>query len=92
MIGHRPAHDMSAPGIDDHGQVKKSRPSWNVGDIGHPEAIGTGCVEVALDKIVCVLLRLLTPCRASWRIRRAIRFRPIETPSARSSALTRGTP
>ena len=51
MSLHRPADDPAAEGVEDHGQIEKAGPGRDVGYIGHPQAIGRGGGEVALDQI-----------------------------------------
>ncbi len=53
MCRHCPAHDLPAPGIQNHGEKEESRPGRYVGDVGHPESIRTRDVEVPLDQIRC---------------------------------------
>ena len=54
---HRPPHDPAAPDIEHHGQVEKSRPGGNVGDIGHPELVGPRGSELPVHEIPgrCIL-------------------------------------
>src|SRR2546425_656877 len=49
--GHGPADHTAAPGIEHDGEIQEAGPRRDVGDVGHPEAIGAGDGEGALDKI-----------------------------------------
>ena len=49
--GHRPADDATAEGIEHDGEIEKTRPGRDVGDIGNPQQIGRCCREVALDQV-----------------------------------------
>ena len=40
MIGHRPADDAAAEGIDDDRQIDELLLQADVGDVGHPQLIG----------------------------------------------------
>lgn len=46
--GHRPAHHSASPRIQHHRQVQKPRPRPDIGDVGHPQLIGT---EVPTERI-----------------------------------------
>src|SRR6266536_3014282 len=48
---HRPADDASAEGIEHHGEIEKASPRRNVGDVGHPELVGSISGELPLDQI-----------------------------------------
>jgi hypothetical protein len=39
VIGHRPAHDTSGAGIENHGQVEESLPGPQVGDASDPRLV-----------------------------------------------------
>lgn len=41
MVGHRPTDDATAVNIEHDSQVKKRAPRRNVGDVSHPELVGT---------------------------------------------------
>lgn len=45
------ADHTAIPRVEDDGQIKKARPGWDVGDICHPEPIGSGGGEGAGDQI-----------------------------------------
>ena len=51
MVGHRPADDPAAPDIHDDRQIEKSRRGRDVGDVGDPQLVRAGCLEVALHQI-----------------------------------------
>jgi hypothetical protein len=50
---HRPANDAAAEDVEHDGEIEEAGPRWNVGDIGHPQAVGRLSDEVALDEIGC---------------------------------------
>jgi hypothetical protein len=49
--GGLPAHDHAAVDVDDEGDVDEPRPGPHVGEVGHPQGVGTGGGEVALDQV-----------------------------------------
>ena len=51
VVGHRPADHSSAPDIDDHRQVEKARPRWDVGHVRHPQLVGPTGREVPPDQV-----------------------------------------
>ncbi len=51
MIGHRPADDLAAPGVEHDGKVEESARGRHEGDIGHPELVRRACLEVAIDQV-----------------------------------------
>ena len=51
MIGHRPPHDLAAPRVEHDGEIEKARRCGHVGDVGHPQLVGCGGGEVAIDKV-----------------------------------------
>jgi len=52
MGSHRPAHNSTTPRVQHHRQVQETGPRRDVGDVGHPELIGSLCREVTLDEIL----------------------------------------
>ena len=52
VIGHRPADDPARVGVLDGGEVDPALPGAQVGDVGHPQHVGLGRAEVALDEVV----------------------------------------
>src|SRR5208283_1067801 len=48
---HRPPHDPAAEHVEHHREVEEPGPGWDVGDVGHPQAVGLRREEVALDQI-----------------------------------------
>ena len=51
MIGHRPADDLAAPGIQHDGEVQKAACRRHEGDVRHPELVRPGGDEVPIDQI-----------------------------------------
>jgi hypothetical protein len=65
MVLHGPAYHPSAEDIENDGQVEKAVVlGRQIGNIGHPEPIWTGCLEAALDQIGCWSRRRIAPSRA----------------------------
>jgi hypothetical protein len=52
---HRPADNATAPCVEDDREVQEAGPRRHVRDVGDPEAIRSGDVEVAIDEISRVL-------------------------------------
>src|SRR5512145_2574017 len=48
---HRPADHSAAPGIHDDSQIQPTDPGGDVSNIGHPQTIGTGRSEIALNQV-----------------------------------------
>lgn len=97
MSGHRPTHHLAAPGIHDDRQIQPTGPGGNVSNIRHPQTAGASAVKFRWIRsgagrasgflwVVRGVLRRLTPCKSSARIRRATRLRPTCTPVSASSA------
>ncbi len=53
VVGHGPANDLAAPGVENNGQVEKSGRGRDVGDVGHPELVPSLGCEVAIHQIRC---------------------------------------
>src|SRR5579884_2674881 len=53
VIGHRPAHHPTTEGIKDHGQVDKATPGRDIGDVRHPQPVGSGGDKGSADQIGC---------------------------------------
>ncbi len=51
MIGHRPADNLAAPGVEHDGEVEEAARRRHEGDVGHPQLIRLGCREVAIDEV-----------------------------------------
>jgi hypothetical protein len=70
---HSPTDDPAAPGVHHDGQVQEPAPGTDVGDIRHPEFVGTAGREVALDQIGRLACSGLSPGRTR-------RFATADTP------------
>ena len=46
-----PADDRARIDVDDEGDVDEARPAGHVGEVGYPEPVGGGCVEVPLHEV-----------------------------------------
>ena len=53
VIGHRPADDLAAAGIQHDGEIEKASRRGDERDIGDPELVRPACLEVAVDQIGC---------------------------------------
>ena len=51
VVGHRPANDPPAIGIEHHGEIEKARSGRNVSDVGDPQPIRLVRHEVAINQI-----------------------------------------
>jgi hypothetical protein len=51
MIFHRPAHHFARVNIQNRGQVQKSRPRGNVGDVSNPRSVGIFSVKASVHEI-----------------------------------------
>src|SRR5512145_2166431 len=51
VLGHAPANDSAAKGIEDHRQVQEPGPSRDVGDVSHPELVRCVSAELPLHQI-----------------------------------------
>src|SRR5512146_2121346 len=51
MIAHGPADDLAAVEVHDRGQVQPALTSWNVSDVGKPDAVWRRSHEVAVEKV-----------------------------------------
>jgi hypothetical protein len=51
VAGHRPAHDVLAPGVDHHGEVEEARGGRHEGDVTYSELVGGLGREVAVHEI-----------------------------------------
>jgi hypothetical protein len=51
MVCHRPADHLAAPDIHDDRQIEEARHGRNVGDVGDPQLVGAGGLEVAVHQI-----------------------------------------
>src|SRR5665811_336959 len=52
VVPHRPAHDLAAPGVKDHGQEEEAGPGGDEGDIRYPQTVGARGGEIALHQIL----------------------------------------
>ena len=52
MIGHRPADDPPAEGVEHGGEVAKALPGRQVGDVRHPELVGGVRREGTVHQII----------------------------------------
>ena len=95
VIGHRPAHQPPAEGVDDDRQKQESGPGRHVGDVGNPKTIRRIGFEPALNEVrswtepvvaARVPLRLDSPASRISRINLATRLRPMRITSAASLA------
>src|SRR5215470_10489097 len=48
---HRPTHNPAAKNVEHHRQIEEAGPGGDIGYIRHPQTIGRGGTEVALDQI-----------------------------------------
>ena len=51
VVRHGPADDLAAPGIEDHGKIKKPTCRRYEGDVGDPELVRSHCRKIAIDQI-----------------------------------------
>ena len=51
VVRHGPADDLAAPGIEDHGKIKKPTCRRYEGDVGDPELVRSHCHKIAIDQI-----------------------------------------
>ena len=51
MVGHRPADDPAAPGIEHDGEVEEARGGRHEGDVGDPELVRASAREVAVHQV-----------------------------------------
>lgn len=65
VVGHRPAHNSAAEGVEDHGQVDLAVPGGVFGDVHHPQAVRFGGIELAADEIVGGLAAIAACAAAS---------------------------
>jgi hypothetical protein len=52
VIGDRPADDEAAPRVDHHRAVDASVAGWVLGDVGDPQPVRSGGLELADDQII----------------------------------------
>ena len=62
-----PADDVAREDVDDEGGVGEAGPGADVGDVGDPEPVGGGGVEVALHQVQRPRCRLVRDGRAHLR-------------------------
>jgi hypothetical protein len=51
VVGHGPAHDPSAVGVDHDGQIEPALPGAVLGDVSDPQSVRPVRGEVTLDKV-----------------------------------------
>ena len=51
VVAHGPPHHPTGEAVNGHRQVQEPRPGRDVGDVGHPLAVGLGGAEVPLQQI-----------------------------------------
>src|SRR5690349_14629511 len=101
MVGHRPADNLAAPGIQNYCEIEKTAAvgtkvmsatqSWFGRKALKSRSTRSGAGLTSLFRRV-VTRRRLAPINPPARISRAMRLRPCFSPPARSSACTRGAP
>ena len=65
VIGDRPAHDATAEGVEDHGQVRLAVLGRVLGDVHDPQAVRLGGIEGPLNQVVGRLGIEVTPRAAT---------------------------
>ena len=70
-----PAHDVAGVNVDDEGDIDKARPCRDIGEVRHPQPVGSGAAELAVDVVkrtwTCLVLN-----------RRSHRFAPDNAPQS----------
>jgi hypothetical protein len=52
LVGrHRPPDDLPRADVEDDGKEEEAGPGRDVGDVGHPPAVGSRCGEVPLQEV-----------------------------------------
>src|ERR1700681_883693 len=51
VVCHRPADDLAAPGVEHDGEIEKPRHCRHISDVGDPQLVRSGSVEVAVDQV-----------------------------------------
>jgi hypothetical protein len=51
VLSHGPAHNSQGEGVQDHREIQPALAGALLGDIGDPEPVGAGRLEVTLDEI-----------------------------------------
>ena len=49
--GHAPADDPPGKDIDDEGHIDEAAPGGDVGEVSHPQLVGTGRHELSVDEV-----------------------------------------
>jgi hypothetical protein len=62
MVGHGPADDLAAPGIQNHCEIEKTARRRHEGDVGNPELVRPESSEIAVDQVGCRSGFLVPPC------------------------------
>src|SRR6202140_4425365 len=62
-----PAHVLAAPGVEHDGEIEKPRHCRHISDVGDPQLVRSGSVEVAVDQVGRGPVILVPPgcCRAT---------------------------
>ena len=102
MIGHRPADDAPAPGVQHHRQIQEPGGRRHEGDVGHHSWFGRSATKLRSTRSGAGRARSsrrvvtgprrgrLAPTKPASHMSRAIRLRPGLSPPVRSSARIRG--
>jgi hypothetical protein len=51
MVGHRPADNLAAPGIQNYCEIEKTARRRHEGDVGNPELVRPESPEIAVDQV-----------------------------------------
>jgi len=62
-LRHRPSHDLHRPQVLDRGQVKPALVGRNVGDVGQPDGVWCGDVEMPVEKVRRNAIAMAAVCR-----------------------------
>lgn len=102
---HGPANYLSMEQVFNGSKVKPAFVSWNIGNIGHPELIWLGWLEVkfwltkfsatgklCLEFVVALYFLFVLAAMPFSRIRRATRFLPQEMPCLCKALVIFGLP
>ncbi|ESZ67976.1 hypothetical protein X726_32530 [Mesorhizobium sp. L103C105A0] len=98
---HPPADDPTGIGVDDKGDIDEARPGRDAGEVGDPQHVRRGAVELVVDVVErarCGLVahrsadRRTMPSRLMAFIKRATVQRATSKPSRRNRRQTLRTP
>ena len=62
MVGHRPADNLAAPGIQNHCEIEKTARRRHEGDVGNPELVRPESSEIAVYQVGRRSSFLVPPC------------------------------